>query len=205
MTEAVPAARHVRPWNGLTIPAAGIFALDPAHANVGFTVRHMMVTKVRGRFADVTATLRLGVGPDESSVDVVIDTASVTTGQDDRDAHLRSGDFFDVENYPRLTFRSTRITHVEDNEFVLAGDLAIRDVTRPVEFEATFDGVGVNPWGAQVVGFSARTEIDREQWGLTWNATLESGGVLVGRKIVLEIDAEFNRGSAASSPKLANG
>lgn len=193
MTDAATAPRNVHGWNGLTVPSPGTFVLDPAHANVGFVAKHMMVTKVRGRFSDVTATLSLGEGPAGSGVEVVAKTASVVTGQDDRDAHLRSGDFFDVENHPELTFRSSRISHVEGNEFELAGELTIRGVTKPVRMEATFDGVGVNPWGEQVVGFSARTEIDREEWGLTWNAALETGGVLVGRKVVLEIDAEFKR------------
>lgn len=186
-------ARKVHPWNGLTVPAAGVFTLDPEHADVGFMVRHLMVTRIRGRFGDVRATLMLGEDPTASRVEVVVRTASLSTGQDDRDRQLRSDHLFDVEHHPELTFRSSSIRHVEGNEFVLAGDLTIRGITRPVEFQASFDGIGFDPWGAQVVGLSARTEIDRAHWGLTMNRALETGGVVVGKTVVLEIDAEFNR------------
>ncbi|PZF83721.1 YceI family protein [Jiangella anatolica] len=197
--------RNVHPWNGLTVPAAGDFTLDPEHADVTFAVRYLMVTQIKGRFGDVRATLTLGEDPTASHVEVVVGTASLATGEDDRDQRLRSADFFDVARHPELTFRSTRITHVRGNEFVLAGDLTIRGTTRPVEFGASFDGVGFDPWGAQVVGLSARTEIDRERWGLTWNRALETGGVLIGKTVVLEIDAEFNRpaGSARETGNLA--
>jgi polyisoprenoid-binding protein YceI len=194
------AARNVHPWNGLTVPAPGVFTLDPAHADVTFAVRYLMVTQIRGRFGDVRATLTLGEDPTASHVEVLVGTASLATGEDDRDDRLRSADFFDVAEHPELTFRSTRIAHVEGNEFVLAGDLTIRGTTRPVDFRASFDGVGFDPWGAQVVGLSARTEIDREQWGLTWNRALETGGVLIGRKVVLEIDAEFIRPPQPDTP-----
>jgi polyisoprenoid-binding protein YceI len=192
MTETTTAA-NTREWAGVAIPAAGTFRLDSAHTTVGFVATHMMFTKVRGRFADLTGTVTLAEDPTRSTIDVTIKTASVTTGADDRDAHLRSADFFDVEKYPEMTFRSTEIRHVSGPEFVVIGDLTIRGVTRQVELAATFEGAGTNPFGAEVAGVSARTEVNREDWGLTWNAALETGGVLVGKKVILEIEAQAAR------------
>ncbi|HLR96267.1 MAG TPA: YceI family protein [Jiangellaceae bacterium] len=182
-----------REWQGLTLPEPGTFTLDPTHAEVGFVAKHMMFAKVRGSFADVSGTLHVGETPESSSVEVAIKTDSITTGAADRDTHLRSDDFFDVETHPEITFRSTEIRATGGSDFILAGDLTIRGVTKPVELDATLEGVGDNPWGVQVVGVSARAEIDREDWGLTWNANLEAGGVLVGKRVKLEIEAEFNR------------
>lgn len=152
----------------------------------------MMVTKVRGHFPEVDATLELADEPTASKVDVTVGLSSVDTGSEDRDNHLRSADFFNAETNPQMTFTSTSIEHAGDDEFTVTGDLTLNGVTKPLTLEATFDGVGVNPWGGQVVGFSARGQIDREDWGITWNAALESGGVLVGKKVTIEIDAEFN-------------
>lgn len=185
-------ATITRTWNGLSIPTAGTFAVDAAHTSAGFVAKHMMVSKVRGKFEEISGTLNLAEDPTQSTVEVSIKVASVNSGTEDRDNHLRSADFFDVENYPELTFRSTKITHAGDYEFVVTGDLTIKGVTKPVDLKATFEGLSVNPWGAQVVGFSASAQIDREDWGLTWNAALETGGVLVSKKITLDIDAEFN-------------
>ncbi|MGH8825762.1 MAG: YceI family protein [Jiangellaceae bacterium] len=182
-----------REWNGVTVPEAGTFTIDPNHSNVGFVARHMVFTKVRGQFPEVEGTVTLAEDPTESTVDVTIKTATVNTGAPDRDQHLRSGDFFDVENHPEMTYRSTNIRHVGRDEFVVIGDLTIRGVTRPVELAVTFEGAGVNPWGRQVAGISARAEVDREQWGLTWNAALETGGVLVGRKVILELEVQAAR------------
>ena len=192
MTETVTAA-STREWDGVTIPTPGTFALDAPHTHVGFVAKHMMVTKVRGTFPEVEGTIVLAEDPTQSTVDVTIKTATVHTGATDRDNHLRSADFFDVENFPEITFRSTTIRHLGGGEFSVTGDLTIRGTTKPVELAVTFDGVAINPWGAEVAGVSARTEVDREQWGLTWNAALETGGVLVGRKVVLEIEAEAKR------------
>ena len=191
MTEVSIAA--TREWNGVTIPQAGTFAIDPNHSNVGFVARHMVFTKVRGQFPDVNGTVILAENPTDSTVEVTITTTTVNTGAPDRDQHLRSGDFFDVENHPEMTYRSTDIRHLGGNEFVVVGDLTIRGVTRPVELAVTFEGVGTNPWGQQVAGISARAEVDREQWGLTWNAALETGGVLVGRKVILELEVQATR------------
>jgi len=187
------ATETTRSWNGLTIPTAGTFEMDPAHKRVGFIARHMMVSKVRGEFAQAQAAITVAENPLESSVVATIDAASISSGTADRDAHLRSADFLDVEKYPSLSFRSTAVKDVSGGEFTLVGDLTIKDVTREVELTVEFEGVERNPWGAELIGFTASTEIDREEFGLTWNVALETGGVLVGKKIKIEIEAEAIR------------
>ncbi|MEU5669408.1 YceI family protein [Micromonospora sp. NPDC005553] len=182
-----------RDWDGLTIPAAGTYALDVAHKRVGFVARHMMVSKVRGEFNDATATITVAEDPLQSSVVATIQAASVDTTQADRDAHLRSPEFLDAEKFPTLEFRSTGVKSRSGSEFVLTGELTIKDVTRPVELEVEFEGVGRSPFGQDIFGFSASTEIDREEFGLTWNVALETGGVLVSRKIKIEIEGEAVR------------
>ncbi|GIJ79559.1 Polyisoprenoid-binding protein YceI [Micromonospora phaseoli] len=182
-----------REWNGLTIPAAGTYLLDAAHKRVGFVARHMMVSKVRGEFADASATITIAEEPLESSVSATIQAASINTAQADRDAHLRSPEFLDAEKFATLEYRSTGVKSHEGNEFVLAGELTIKDVTRPVELKVEFEGVGRSPFGQDIFGFSASAEIDREEFGLTWNVALESGGVLVGKKIKIEIEGEAIR------------
>jgi polyisoprenoid-binding protein YceI len=190
-----PAATETstRVWNGLTIPNAGTYALDPAHKLVGFVARHMMVAKVRGEFREATATITVGEDPLESGVSATIQAASITTNQADRDNHLRSGDFLEAEKYPTLEFRSTGVKEVNGSEFVLNGELTIKDVTRPVELKVEFEGAGRNPYGKDIFGFSASTEIDREDYGLTWNVAIEGGGVLVGKKVKIEIEGEAIR------------
>ncbi|MDM4721654.1 YceI family protein [Micromonospora sp. WMMA1363] len=187
-TEAV-----TRDWDGLTIPAAGTYVLDAAHKRVGFIARHMMVSKVRGEFTDATATITVAEDPMRSSVTATIQAASIDTAQADRDAHLRSPDFLGVETFPTLEFRSTGVTSRNGNEFVLSGELTIKDVTRPVDLRVEFEGAGRSPFGQDLFGFSASTEIDREDFGLTWNVALETGGVLVGRKVKIEIEGEAIR------------
>ena len=182
-----------RDWNGLTIPAAGSYLLDAAHKRVGFVARHMMVSKVRGDFADASATITIAEEPLQSSVTATIQAASINTAQADRDAHLRSPEFLDVEKFATLEYRSTGVKSHEGNEFVLAGELTIKDVTRPVDLKVEFEGVGRSPFGQDIFGFSATAEIDREEFGLTWNVALESGGVLVGKKIKIEIEGEAIR------------
>ncbi|MBX7269807.1 YceI family protein [Micromonospora sp. Llam7] len=184
-----------REWNGLTIPAAGTYLLDVAHKRVGFVARHMMVSKVRGEFADASATITIAEEPLQSSVSATIQAASINTAQSDRDAHLRSPEFLDAEKFATLEYRSTGVKSHQGNEFVLAGELTIKDVTRPVELKVEFEGVGRSPFGQDIFGFSASTEIDREEFGLTWNVALESGGVLVGKKIKIEIEGEAIRQS----------
>ncbi|MET8122781.1 YceI family protein [Micromonospora sp. NPDC005189] len=182
-----------RDWDGLTIPAAGTYVLDVAHKRVGFVARHMMVSKVRGEFNEATATITVAEDPLQSSVVATIQAASIDTTQADRDAHLRSPEFLDSEKFPTLEFRSTGVKSRRGNEFVLTGELSIKDVTRPVELEVEFEGVGRSPFGQDIFGFSASTEIDREEFGLTWNVALETGGVLVSRKIKIEIEGEAVR------------
>jgi polyisoprenoid-binding protein YceI len=182
-----------REWDGLTIPTAGTYLLDAAHKRVGFVARHMMVSKVRGEFADATATVTIAEDPLQSSVTATIQAASIDTKQADRDAHLRSPEFLDVEAFPTLEYRSTGVKSREGNEFVLAGELTIKGVTRPVDLTVEFEGVGRTPFGTDVFGFTATTEIDREDFGLTWNVALETGGVLVGKKIKIEIEGEAVR------------
>lgn len=179
-----------REFEGLTIPAPGTYELDQAHKRVGFIARHMMVSKVRGEFANAQATITVAENPLESSVTATIQAGSISTGAGDRDGHLVSGDFLDVEKYPTLEFRSTGVKSHSGNTFVLAGELTIKDVTRSVDLEVEFEGVGRSPFGTDIFGFTATTEIDREDFGLTWNVALETGGVLVGRKIKIEIEGE---------------
>jgi polyisoprenoid-binding protein YceI len=151
------------------------------------------VSKVRGNFGEATATITVGDDPMRTAVTATIHTASVNTGQADRDNHLRTGDFFEVEKYPTMEFRSTGIKSHDGDEFVLDGELTIKDVTRPVELKVEFEGVGRSPYGHDVFGFSATTEIDREDWGLTWNVALEQGGVMVAKKVKIEIEGEAIR------------
>lgn len=182
-----------RTWNGLTIPAAGTYELDQAHRRVGFVARHMMVSKVRGEFTGATATITVAEDPLASGVTATIQTASISTGQADRDGHLRNEDFLAVEEFPTIEFRSTGVKSHSGNEFVLAGELTIKGVTRPVDLEVEFEGAGRSPFGTDIFGFTAVTEIDREDFGLTWNVALETGGVLVGKKVKIEIEGEAIR------------
>ncbi|WP_250000606.1 YceI family protein [Actinoplanes sp. M2I2] len=190
MTESVVSTRA---FDGLQIPAAGTYDLDAAHKRVGFVARHLMVSKVRGQFADASAVVTIGEDPLQSGVTASINTASIETGQVDRDNHLRSGDFFESEKYPTIEYRSTGIKSHAGGEFVLDGELTIKGITKPVELLVEFEGAGDSPYGQAIFGFSASTEIDREDWGLTWNMALESGGVMVSKKIKIEIEGEAIR------------
>ena len=185
-------AEQTRTVDGLALPTPGSFQVDPSHSHVGFSVRHMM-GKVRGRFASFAGTVAIAEDPVESSVDVTIDVASIDTRDEQRDGHLRSPDFFDAESHPNMTYRSTGLTSKGDGRYRVAGDLTIKGVTRPVPLDLTFEGVGIDPWGNQRLGFSATGEIDREHFGLTWNQALETGGVLVGKKVKIEIEAQTVR------------
>jgi polyisoprenoid-binding protein YceI len=182
-----------RTFNGVAIPEPGTFAIDKAHTTVGFVARHLMVSKVRGSFSEVSGTVTLAPDPLNSSVEVTIGAASFSTGAPDRDAHVRGSDFLDVEQYPNLTFTSRELRPRSGSEYVLVGDLTIRDVTREVELALEYEGTATSPWGHEVIAFTASTEIDREDWGITWNQALEAGGVLVGRKVKIEISAEAVR------------
>jgi polyisoprenoid-binding protein YceI len=183
----------VRTWENLQIPTPGTFTLDAVHTRIGFVVKHMMVSKVRGNFTDFSGTIRVAENPLESSAELTIKTESINTGAADRDGHLRSEDFLAVEKFPELTFRSTRVVSHSGDEFTVLGDLTIRDVTKQVELTVEYGGAGTNPWGQELWGFSITTEVDREEFGLTWNQALEAGGVLVGKKVKIEIEGEANR------------
>ena len=172
--------------------------LDPAHSSVTFSTKHMMVTTVRGTIAIDEASVDFDEEhPERSSVEVRLSAGSIDTGQEARDQHLSSADFLDAANHPHLTFRSTSVEPRGDDEFVLNGDLTIRGVTRPVELQAEFHGVVANLQGGQRAAFSASTRINREDWGLTWNVGLETGGWLVGKELKIEIDLALLAAEAA--------
>lgn len=179
-----------RTFQGLELPAPGEWQLDPVHTSVGFVARHLMVAKVRGRFTGVEGTIHVADDPAESWAEVRIDAASVESGDEQRDGHLRSPDFFDVERYPQITFRSTRIEGSSPGHFLVHGDLTVHGVTRPVTLDVEYAGVTADPWGGTRAGFSASTEVDREEFGLTWNVAIETGGVVVGKKVRLEFEIE---------------
>jgi polyisoprenoid-binding protein YceI len=172
-----------------TLPAAGTWTIDPSHSSVEFVVRHLMVAKVRGRFSDFSGTIHVGDTPETSSVEVSISPASISTGDPQRDGHLQSADFFEVEQFPTAGFRSTAVRPVRGG-YAVDGELTVRDVTRPVTLDLEYQGSITDPFGNDKAVFSASTEIDREDFGITWNQALESGGVLVGKKAKIEIEVE---------------
>ncbi len=179
-----------------TTSAATTWAIDPAHSVVELAVKHMMFSTVKGRFANVAGTIVLDeANLAASSVDAEIDAASIDTGEAQRDGHLRSADFLDVEQFPTISFRSTGVVPQGRSRFVLVGDLTIHGVTREVSLEAELVGKGTDPWGGQRVGFAATTTINRKDFGLTWNQALEAGGVVVGDDIKIVIDAEIVKSS----------
>lgn len=209
-----------RTWGGMTIPAPGFYQLDPAHKRIGFLARHMMVSPVRGEFSQGTATISVAEDPLRSQVVASIQTASIDTGHVDRDVHLRSADFLDVERYPTLEYRSTGMQWQQADDpifywarlrshrpgrsaptpppssasrFVLSGELTVKEVTRPVDLQVEFGGARRDPYGQDIFGFSATAEIDREEYGLVWNVVLDSGGFLVGRTVRIEIAGEAIR------------
>lgn len=216
-----------RSWNGITIPAPGTYLLDQAHKRIGFEARHMMVSPVRGEFGEASAQIVVSEDPLNSSVTATIQTASIDTGNADRDAHLSGPDFLDVERYPVLEYRSTGISWQDDTDpiffwarlrsnrlgrrsivdnvppealsttqrFVLTGELTVKGTTRPVDLQVEFGGARRDPYGQDIFGFSATAEIDREDYGLLWNVVLESGGVLVGKKVRIELAGEAIRQS----------
>ncbi|MCY0919384.1 YceI family protein [Streptomyces sp. H27-G5] len=167
----------------------GDYVLDPAHTRIGFVARHAMVTKVRGAFHQFEGTARLdGADPTRSTAQVVIKAESIDTGVEQRDQHLRTNDFLDVPNFPDITFRSTSVEPVSDTEYRVIGDLTVKDTTRPVTIDFEYAGSAVDPFGNRRVGLEGSVTISRKDFGVTWNAALEGGGVLVGDKVVLEFD-----------------
>jgi polyisoprenoid-binding protein YceI len=174
----------------LTKPEAGTWTFDPAHTRLGFVARHLMTAKVRGSFQSFSGTIEVADDLTQSRVEVSIDTASITTNSTDRDNHLRSGDFFDVENFPTMRFDSTEIKDLGNGAFEVIGDLTIRDTRRSVTLDTTYLGLIADPWGNTKAVVEATTKINREDWGLTWNAALETGGVLVSKEITIEIEVQ---------------
>ena len=167
----------------------GEYTIDPAHTRLGFSARHAMVTTVRGSFKEFTGTAHIdAANPSASSVTLTIQAGSIDTGQADRDGHLVSADFFDVENNPTITFVSTKVDKVDDDTWAVTGDLTIKGTTKPVTIAFDETGSAQDPFGNVRVGFEGATSINRKDWGLTWNAALETGGVLVSEKIKLEFD-----------------
>ncbi|TNH23708.1 YceI family protein [Micromonospora orduensis] len=211
-----------RTWDGMTIPAAGTYRLDQAHKRIGFLSRHMMVSPVRGEFAEASAQIFVAEDPLLSSVTATVEAPSITTGSVDRDTHLKSADFLDVERFPTLEYRSTGVewkrnedpifqwarlrshrlggrgrSHIspprpdsQSGRFVLTGELTVKGITRSVDLQVNFGGARRDPYGQNIFGFSATAEINREDYGLLWNVALESGGVLVGRTVQIEIAGE---------------
>ncbi len=173
---------------------SGTYAVDASHTRLGFQARHAMVTNVRGNFGEFDGTVVIdAANPANSKVDLTIQVASVSTGSADRDGHLRSADFFDVENHPTWTFTSTSVEDVDQaaGTFVLVGDLTIRTITKPVRIDVTFDGSAKDPFGNYRAGFEGKAVVNRKDWDLTWNAALETGGVLVSEKIKLDFDVSL--------------
>jgi polyisoprenoid-binding protein YceI len=174
--------------------ARSTWAIDPSHTTVEFLAKHMMITKVRGHFTEVSGAIEVDeANPDRSKVEVTMKAASLDTGTQQRDDHLRSADFLDVEKYEDVTFRSTRVEGAyqrEGDEFRVYGDLPLRGTTREVVLDAVYEGTGKDPWGGTRVSFSADTRIDRRDFGLTWNQALEAGGVLVSNEIRIHVEAQ---------------
>ena len=170
------------------------WTIDPAHSHVGFGIKHLMIATVRGRFTEVQGEVAVDeADPTSATVDITIPTASVTTGDEKRDGHLRSPDFFDSERYPTMTFRSKRVERKSNDTFRVIGDLTIRDVTREVALDVELLGRAKDPWGKEHAAFEASTRINRGDYGLTWNAALEAGGVLVGDEVRISIEAQLLR------------
>jgi polyisoprenoid-binding protein YceI len=172
------------------LPPKGDWKIDQAHTSVSFVARYLMLTKVRGRFRDFAGTIHIADSPEESWVEVTTQAASIDTGNETRDEHLRSSDFLDVERFTTLNFKSTKIELTGGTALRVTGDLTIRDVAKPVVLDTEFEGMTKGVGGDTRVAFSATTEIDREEWGIMWNMALETGGVLVGKRVRIELEIQ---------------
>jgi polyisoprenoid-binding protein YceI len=179
--------------SGVVRVPAGAWNVDPAHSSVGFQVKHMMITTVRGHFREFEGTIESGENPEECRAHGSAKAASIDTGHADRDAHLRGPDFFDAEHYPEIRFESRDVEHLGGNVHRVVGDLTIKDQTRRVEFEASVEGAGEDPWGNERVGVAVRGTINRNDFGLTWQQRLAAGGLLVGEEVDIVIDASCVR------------
>ena len=175
-----------------TAPATTTWTIDPAHSNVEFSVRHLMISTVKGRFAQIAGTVILDEAhPAASSAEISVAVASIDTRESQRDAHLRSADFFEADKYPTITFRSSAVQNVTADGFTLAGELTIHGVTRPVVLDVVSEGRGKDPWGGERAGYSATTRIKRSEFGLTWNQLLETGGLAVSDEVKITLDVEL--------------
>jgi polyisoprenoid-binding protein YceI len=194
MSEAITATSGTRVVNGRLVPEAGIWEIDPSHQSFEFVARHLMA-KVRGKFSGVSGAATVAEVPEASTLEIEIDATTVDTGDATRDGHLRSNDFFGTEDHPTISFRSTAVRPDEgESHWKVDGELTIRGVTRPVTVDLEFLGGAIDPWGNQRIGFSGVVpEVNREDWGLTWNAPLETGGFLLSKSVRLEIEAELVR------------
>jgi polyisoprenoid-binding protein YceI len=192
MSEGVAATPGTRIVNGRQVPEPGRYEIDPAHQSFEWIARHLM-HKVRGRFPGVTGVATIAEVPEESTLEIEIDANSIDTQDDTRDAHMRSNDFFGVEEHPTISFRSTGVRPGDgDNQWKVDGELTVKGTTRPITVDVEFEGAAVDPWGNQKIGFSGVVpEVDRRDWGLTWNAALETGGFLLANHVRLEIAAEL--------------
>jgi polyisoprenoid-binding protein YceI len=167
------------------------WAVDAVHSSIDFSIKHLVIAKVKGNFQSIEATIE--ADPEDlttADIEFTVDIASIDTRNADRDNHLRSADFFDIEKYPKLTFKSTKIVKTDDGEYDVTGDLSLHGVTRPETFKITYEGTAKDPWGNEKVGFSGNGSINREDYGLTYNAALETGGVLIGSKVNVTIEIE---------------
>jgi polyisoprenoid-binding protein YceI len=192
-------ARRLSKETVVTLPeglTAGVWTLDMSHSEIGFTVRHAGISKVRGRFNEASAEARLRDSLADATLHATVKTASFDSGDANRDGHVRGPDFFDVERYPEMTFRATSIRG-DGEDYVLTGDLTIRGITKLVDLEVEYTGVAVDPYGATRAGFSAEAEISRKDFGLTWNAALAAGGLLVGDKVKINVEAAMVRQAEA--------
>ena len=178
----------VRVVEGRSVPAAGTWTIDPSHSTVGFTTRHLMVSKVRGHFAEYSADLTVAERPEDSKVDVTIQVASVSTADEGRDGHLLSADFFDAETFPQLTFASETITPIDDETFTISGKLALHGVTNPITLTAVVQGLETDPWGNERVGLEITGKLSRGDYGMKFNQALGSGNVLVSDQVKLSLD-----------------
>lgn len=195
--ESAAVATATLPVDPALAALTGDYTIDPAHSSIGFTVRHAMVTNVRGTFAEHEGSLTLdGTDPASSAASIDVKIASIDTGIADRDGHLRSGDFFDAEQFPLMSFRSTRAEQLGGDKYRITGDLTIKDVTKPLSIDLEFNGTATDVYGNERVGFEGNAEILRSEWGLTWNAALETGGVMVSDKVKLNFDISAIKNAA---------
>lgn len=188
--EETKEATFTRILDGVEAPAPGDWVLDTAHTNLMFVARYAMLTKVRGHFKNFEGAIHVAEKPEDSWFELSIDASSITTDNDTRDNHLRSGDFLDLENHPTITFRSTKVELIGEDRLRVTGDVMIRGVTKEVILDAEYVGVGKDAYGRTRIAFSARTEIDRDDFGVSWNMALETGGLLVGKRVQIELEVQ---------------